>query len=143
MSSSTGPENTKANESENQEQPHWRLLRDVLAFQFKLALDALRDLALSPVSIVAAIAGLVNPEKDPERYFRRLMQFGRRTDHWINLFDSNDHETQVSSDLVVKKVEDIVRGKYQQGGIVRDIKEGTDDLLEKLGDKPQSKNQED
>ena len=43
---------------ENQSPPnHWHLVRDVVALQFKLALDGVLDLLMSPVSIFAAIAG--------------------------------------------------------------------------------------
>ncbi|MFT7385132.1 MAG: hypothetical protein ACI90G_002722, partial [Urechidicola sp.] len=54
--------------------PYWRLLRDVVVFQGKLALDGLRDLLLSPLSIILALAGAVLSPTDPHRYLRRLMQ---------------------------------------------------------------------
>ena len=76
-----------------------RLVWDVVLFQFKLAADGLRDVLLSPVSIIAAIIGLVGGGDQPDRYFRRLLLFGRRTEYWINLFG---HRTRggTSDDLV-------------------------------------------
>ena len=62
------------------------LLWEVLVFQFKLALDGLRDLLLSPLSLGAAILGLFFGADEPARYFRRVLNFGRRTETWINLF---------------------------------------------------------
>ncbi|MEE9255342.1 MAG: hypothetical protein V3U43_10425 [Pseudomonadales bacterium] len=61
----------------------WRLI----VFQLKLVMDGLRDIVLSPVSLVAVLAGLIAGGKTPERYWNLLMRFGRRTDIWINLFD--------------------------------------------------------
>ena len=69
-----------------------QLLWDVLLFQFKLAADGLRDLLLSPVSIISAILGLVAGGDDPYRYFRQLRRLGRRSEVWINLFGHPKHE---------------------------------------------------
>jgi len=63
-----------------------QMLTDVLLFQFKLVIDGLRDLLLSPLSIVAAVAGLIAGGEHPDRYFRKVIRFGRRTEVWINLF---------------------------------------------------------
>lgn len=63
-----------------------QLIWDVVMFQFKLLCDAVRDVLLSPLSIFAAILGLLVGGDDPRRFFRRLMRLGRRSDMWINLF---------------------------------------------------------
>ena len=62
------------------------LVWDVLIFQFKLAADGLRDLLLSPLSLGAAILGLVVGGDRPGRYLQGVLRFGRRTELWINLF---------------------------------------------------------
>lgn len=62
------------------------LLWDVLVFQFKLVADGLRDVLLSPVSIVAAILGVVAGGDDPYRYFRSLLRLGHKSEAWLNLF---------------------------------------------------------
>ncbi|WP_319531643.1 hypothetical protein [uncultured Cohaesibacter sp.] len=62
-------------------------------FQFRLAADSLRDLLLSPISVIAALLGLLRPD-NPGWALDRLMQFGRRTDDWINLFEHNEHARQ-------------------------------------------------
>ena len=63
-----------------------QLVWDVLLFQAKLVADGLRDLLLSPISIIAGILGLIAGGDDPHQYFRRLLRLGRRTEVWINLF---------------------------------------------------------
>ena len=63
-----------------------QLVWDVLLFQAKLVADGLRDVLLSPASIIAGILGLIAGGDDPHQYFRRLLRLGRRTEVWINLF---------------------------------------------------------
>lgn len=131
----------------------WQVLRDTIAFQFKLLMDGARDVLLSPISIGAAILGLIFSPDNPGIYFNRLMKFGRKTDAWINLFgashydpnsetrDSNDIDSKdkarntkkdISSDAYVKKLENLLIAEYNKGGLIKDLKEGTDTLLEKL-----------
>ncbi len=131
----------------------WQVLRDTIAFQFKLLMDGARDVLLSPISIGAAIFGLIFSPDNPGVYFNRLIKFGRKTDAWINLFgashydpnsetrDSNDIDSKdkarntkkdISSDAYVKKLENLLIAEYNKGGLIKDLKEGTDTLLEKL-----------
>jgi len=99
----------------------WRLLRDSLSFQFKLLLDWLRDIALSPVALMLTLAGLVAHPKQPGVYFYALMKAGRRSDSWINLFSMDsavaeeNHERSV--DDVLGALEQVLRERYHQGGI--------------------------
>jgi hypothetical protein len=76
-----------------------QLVWDVLLFQFKLAFDGLRDLLLVPLSIGAAILGLVAGGNDPQQYFRRLLHLGRRSEMWLNLFGYRKHKN-TSDELV-------------------------------------------
>ena len=131
----------------------WQVLRDTIAFQFKLLMDGARDVLLSPISIGAAIFGLIFSPDNPGVYFNRLIKFGRKTDAWINLFgashydpnsetrDSNGIDSKdkarntkkdISSDAYVKKLENLLIAEYNKGGLIKDLKEGTDTLLEKL-----------
>ena len=81
----------------------WQVLRDTVAFQFKLLMDGARDVLLSPISIGAAILGLIFSPDNPGIYFNRLMKFGRKTDAWINLFGASHYdpnsETRDSNDI--------------------------------------------
>jgi len=44
-----------------------QLLRQILVFQFKLAMDGIRDVLLSPISVIAALAGILSNHPDPSR----------------------------------------------------------------------------
>ena len=114
---------------------HWQLARNVAVFQFKLAMDGLRDILLSPVSILAALYGLISHPENPGIHFDRLLTFGRRTDVWINLFeqaDGSDQEQIPSSDAYIQKLEDLLITEYQKGGLVRDLKESTDTIIKRI-----------
>ena len=77
-------------------QSYGDVVRRTLFFQFRLAVDNLRDLLLSPIAIVAALLGLLRPD-NPSWALDRLMMFGRATDRWINLFEEQETETAQSS----------------------------------------------
>tara|TARA_Y100000034_G_C6724181_1_gene320500 strand:+ start:131 stop:595 length:465 start_codon:yes stop_codon:yes gene_type:complete len=93
-----------------------QVVKDTLVFQVKLFGDGMRDVFLSPVSIMAAVAGLLFSPSKPDYYLRKLMAFGHKTDRWLNLFGTHsDHSasTKNNSDAYVKKVEDILlKGKH-------------------------------
>jgi hypothetical protein len=62
------------------------LARDVLLLQFKLLLDALRDLALSPLTLAAAALDFLLAGRQPPRYFHAVLKLGERSDEWIDLW---------------------------------------------------------
>jgi hypothetical protein len=116
---------------------HWQLFRDLLTFQLKLALDGLRDIVLVPVSFIAGIAGLVLSPDNPGKYFKRMLEWGRKSDVWINLFGATEHYkpddlNQSSSDAYIQKLEEKLVAEYQRGGIVKNLKEGTDDVIRRI-----------
>ena len=118
---------------------HWQLLRDVFAFQFKLLMDGVRDILLSPISIGAAILGVVFSPNNPGKYFSGLLKFGLRTDRWINLFGATIHyeEGEPSADLYVNKVEAMIKREYDKGGVIKSMKDQTDSVFDKIrNDKP-------
>lgn len=115
----------------------WPLLRDVLVFQGKLGLDALRDLALSPVSIGAAILGFVRDKDKPGKYFYPLMKTGKRSDTVINLFGAADHagldasaHDDPSIDELVKRFEKIIVKEYEAGGVTTHAKDAIDKAID-------------
>jgi len=64
-------------------------LRCLVIFQLKLAADAIRDLIMSPVSIVMFVLDLVLRPEEKDSHYQQMMQFGRKTDRWINLFEEH------------------------------------------------------
>ena len=119
----------------------WEFLRDVLVFQLKLLLDAVRDLVLSPVSIVAGVIDLISGDEPPGRYFYRLLAFGGRTDTWINLFgmpgrpDEPGGDEGVTIDSLVAQVERLIVDQYERGGVTASAKQAIDRSLDAISRK--------
>ena len=66
------------------------LFRNSVVFQLKLMVDGFRDLVLLPISLVATLLGLLRGGDEPEREFNRVLDLGRDTERWINLFGRAD-----------------------------------------------------
>ena len=97
------------------------LVRNTVVFQLKLMADGFRDLVLLPVSLVATLIGLLRGGDEPEREFHQVIQIGRQSEQWINLFgnhDVPDNSNAVASiDSLFVKVEETVKQQYKSGGI--------------------------
>ncbi len=92
---------------------HERVLaRDILVLQLKLLIEAARDLALSPLSLGAALLDVALSKRQEPRYFRAVLDFGRRSDEWIDLWAAaRGPSTQARGavDSVLNNVEDVLR----------------------------------
>lgn len=121
------------------ERPQSRLqmLSDVFIFQLKLMADGLRDLIMSPLSLVAAVLGLIAGGDRPDRYFRRVLGLGRRTERWINLW--GQHRGVGTSDELVDPFRSRVLDRAQStpwlnkaGGSVNRQLDGVNERLAEL-----------
>lgn len=87
------------------------LIRDVAFFQFKLVLDTLRDLVLSPLSLAAALLDFLLSGHQPPRYFYAVLRLGERSEEWIDLWsagrDARSRE-HMSVDALLAHVETVV-----------------------------------
>jgi hypothetical protein len=106
-----------------------------------LAQYAVRDLVLSPVSIVAGVIDLISGDEPPGRHFYRLVAFGGRTDAWINLFgmpgrpEEPDGDESVTIDSLVAQVERLMVDQYERGGITASAKQAIDRTLNAISRK--------
>lgn len=93
----------------------WRKTRNLLLLQVKLWVDAIRDFALMPVGLVCYLLDLASDNKD-EHYWNKLMKWGRKSDHHINLFqhDSFEEKRSVTIDDVADIVEDVLKTDVKQ-----------------------------
>ncbi len=121
------------------EPDRWEFLRDVLVFQLKLGLDALRDVLLSPASILLALFGLVADSGNPGRRFYQLLWLGRRSERWIDLFGAADRMPEMSGldqngeggvDQWMSRVERLIVEQYERGGMTAQAKEAIDRALD-------------
>ena len=88
-----------------------RLARDVIVFQVKLAFEALLDLTLIPVSLVAAGLDLVLGNWRRPRWFHAVLRFGERCERRIDLWGvGNQGElADLEIDAVMRSIETLVR----------------------------------
>ena len=99
--------------------PRTELVRDAAVLQLKLLVDGLRDALLIPISLVAALLGLLRGGPDCDREFRRVIKLGRRSERWINLFGHHQplgrSHPGGSMDSIIEQVESTVLQQYRQG----------------------------
>jgi len=63
-----------------------QILKATLRFNLKLALEGAKDLFLAPLSIAAAVLGLILPSKHAAVPLRFVLRTGHRFDEVINLY---------------------------------------------------------
>jgi hypothetical protein len=106
----------------------WPLIRQGIVFQLKLGLDALRDILMSPVSIVLVVADIVMGNNQQQSYFVKLMRLGKKSDHWINLFavelqSDEPNEDNVTTDNNVdvwfSKIETVIKEQQENGKLTQ------------------------
>lgn len=108
------------------------VLRDVIVFQFKLFVDGLRDLLISPVSLLAALVDLLVPGDDGGRRFYAVVRYGRRTEEWINLFGAAEPAEPAAEtkgmDVILQDLEEMVRDPARR----EEARARAQELLERL-----------
>jgi|GEM_PF-2743866 len=118
----------KNNHSNSHQKHENHPFRRLLIFQVKLAVDALRDIALSPVAIVATLIDLIEGREGNNRFFEKLMQFGRVSERHINLFDQHKNKAR-TVDTVLNQVEDILVNEYKNGDLSAKAKAAIENKL--------------
>ena len=101
------------------ESPRFTLIRETATLQLKLIADGFRDAVLIPISLLAALIGLLRGGEDCDREFLRVIKLGRRSERWINLFG---HQRPLgashpagSMDKILNQVESVVMDQYKKG----------------------------
>ena len=124
--------------------PRIDLIHDTVVLQLKLVADGFRDAMLIPVSIVAAFIGFLRGGQDCDREFRRVIELGRRSERWINLFGhqpplGTEHPAG-SMDIILSQVEAIVLDQYKKGKSASEtrsaVRKAMRDGAEEPGDQP-------
>ena len=82
-----------------------RALRHLLVFQVKLGADALRDLLMSPVSVLIFVVDAIRKPALEDSLYLRLMLLGRKSDPLINLFDEHKDAGHFTVDQAIEELE--------------------------------------
>ncbi len=114
----------------------WRFLRDVAVFQFKLALDNLRDFALVPVSLIAAAIDLVfNGEREGVLFYT-VLKWGLHSEKIIDLYsviergDGPGHDFTI--DAAIARLESVILREYEKGGTAAGVKDAVDHAIDQI-----------
>lgn len=115
---SNSQQETESSDAESKLANGYQPVKRLLVFQLKLLLDALRDILLSPISIIATTIDLIEGRKGQKSYFSLLLKYGRESERRINLFDQHSKKSNARNlDSVVQQVEDILVNEYKSGEI--------------------------
>ena len=110
------------------------LIREAVILQLKLLADGFRDLVLMPVSLVATLVGLMRGGEEPDQEFRRVIELGRQSEQWINLFGQHEPIREAgqagSIDMLLTKAEEVVREQAREGGITENASKAIAKALE-------------
>ncbi|HEU0051741.1 MAG TPA: hypothetical protein VFQ39_01145 [Longimicrobium sp.] len=95
------------------------LIRDLIIFYIKLALDGLKGVVLVQVSIAAALVDLVFGGRRRGRFFYRVLNAAERFDLWLNLYGPSSRaganpdglfgESRAGDDTLLGEIEELVR----------------------------------
>ena len=115
------------------------LIRKAVRFQLKLMADGFRDLVLVPVSLFASLIGLLRGGDDPERELNQVIEVGRQTERWINLFGTHDSQDssdpKVSIDAIFARAEEALKHQYEVQGTSKRSQAEIDEALQAAHDK--------
>jgi len=117
------------------ESPRFTLIRETATLQLKLIADGFRDAVLIPISLLAALIGLLRGGEDCDREFLRVIKLGRRSERWINLFG---HQRPLgashpagSMDKILNQVESVVMDQYKKGRSASETRSAVRQALKK------------
>jgi hypothetical protein len=118
----------------------WKFLRDVLVFQLKLFLDNLRDFALMPATLVAALIDLFVKGEREGALFYKVLRWGAHSEQVIDVYSAiEDHETNrlvinpnYTVDAVIARLEGVLVRECEKGGTASSIKAAMDRTFDQI-----------
>ena len=131
----------------------WMFLRDVLVFQLKLLVDNLRDFALMPISLGAALVDLVFRGEREGALFYRVLRWGAHSEKIIDVYSAIDPPSREAAavglsdgtaeggfavnpnytiDGVIARLEGVLVREYEKGGTAASIKTAMDRAIDQL-----------
>jgi hypothetical protein len=111
---------------------HWKFLRDVIVFQLKMLLDNVRDFALMPISLVAALIDLIFKGERQGTLFYQVLRWGAHSEEVINVYSAIDTHWRpavnpnYTVDAVISRLEGVVVRECEKGGTAASIKTAMD-----------------
>src|SRR5947207_7335946 len=117
----------------------WQFWRDVLVFQLKMFIGNLRDFALMPVSLGAALIDWTSKGEREGSLFYRVLRWGAHSEEVLDAYSPIKHELQdrkvdpnYTVDAVVARLEGVLVREYEKGGTAATIKAALDRTIDQL-----------
>jgi hypothetical protein len=118
----------------------WKFLRDVLVFQLKMFLDNVRDFALMPISLIAALIDLVSRGEREGALFYKVLKWGSHSEAVIDVYSAIEHhetsDFKISRDYtvdgVIARLEGVLVRECEKGGTAASIKAAMDRAIDQL-----------
>lgn len=117
---------------------HWKFLRDVAVFQFKMQLDNVRDFALMPVSLIAALIDLFIKGERQGSFFYQILRWGAHSEEVINVYGALPPEERpqinpnYTVDAVITRLEGVLVRECEKGGTAASIKSAMDRAITQI-----------
>ena len=117
---------------------HWKFLRDVLVFQLKMLLDNVRDFALMPISLVAALIDLIFKGEQQGALFYQVLKWGAHSEKVIDVYSAiEEHEKpgvnpNYTIDAVIGRLEGVLVRECEKGGTAASIKAAMDRTIAQI-----------
>ena len=126
------------NESKSNDE-RWRFFRDVMVFELKMLIGNLRDFALMPVSIAAAIIDFISKGDREGSLFYRVLRWGAHSEEVLDAYSPIRHELHdlninpnYTVDAVVARLENVLVREIEKGGTAATIKAALDRTIDQL-----------
>ncbi len=117
----------------------WRFLRDVVVFQLKMFLDNVRDFALMPISLVAALIDLFFKGEREGALFYHVLKWGAHSEKVIDVYSAiEDHASSFevnpnyTVDAVIARLEGVLVRECEKGGTAASIKTAMDRTIDQI-----------
>jgi hypothetical protein len=118
----------------------WKFLRDVLVFQLKMLLDNVRDFALMPISLVAALIDLFIRGERQGALFYKVLRWGSHSETVIDVYSAIEHhepgDFKISRDYtvdgVIARLEGVLVRECEKGGTAATIKTAMDRAFDQI-----------
>ena len=117
-----------------------QLLINLGIFQLKLLMDGIRDILLVPIALGCGLFGIIFGGNHPDRWFNQLLDYGRRSDRFINLFNQhqNHSDSQPTSDEMLAPYREKLVSQAQNSPFATKANELVDQITDKSQNKPES-----
>jgi len=116
----------------------WKFFRDVLVFQLKMLLDNVRDFALMPVSLVAALRDLIFKGNRHGSLFYQVLRWGAHSEEVINVYSAINTQERLrvnpnyTVDAVIARLEGVLVRECEKGGTAASIKAAMDRAIDQI-----------